>query len=148
MPQESTTPELEEAVRRSAEAFDRRDFDGILAIFGPDTVLDASPMGGWAFEGRNAIRGFWEDWRGPYEEFEQVIEEFRDLGNGVTFDVILQRARPLGSSGFVEFRYAGVDAWMDGLIERVTAYLDIDEARAAAERLAEERGYAVSQERS
>jgi hypothetical protein len=29
--------------------------------------------------------------------------------------------------------------WADGLIERTTAFLDIDEARAAAERLAEER---------
>jgi hypothetical protein len=29
---------------------------------------------------------------------------------------------------------------VEGLIERVTAYGDIDEARAAAERLAEERG--------
>jgi hypothetical protein len=30
--------------------------------------------------------------------------------------------------------------WEDGLIVRVTNYTDIDEARAAAERLAEERG--------
>jgi hypothetical protein len=30
--------------------------------------------------------------------------------------------------------------WADGLIERVTTFLDIDEARAAAERLAQERG--------
>jgi hypothetical protein len=30
--------------------------------------------------------------------------------------------------------------WADGLIERTTLFLDIDEGRAAAERLAEERG--------
>jgi hypothetical protein len=30
--------------------------------------------------------------------------------------------------------------WLDGAIERATNYFDIDEARAAAERLAEERG--------
>jgi len=30
--------------------------------------------------------------------------------------------------------------WADGLMERVTTFLDIDEARAAAERLAHERG--------
>jgi hypothetical protein len=30
--------------------------------------------------------------------------------------------------------------WSDGLIVRNTTYPDIDEARAAAERLAEERG--------
>jgi hypothetical protein len=32
--------------------------------------------------------------------------------------------------------YAGVVAWKDGLIVRVTVYPDIAEARAAAERLA------------
>ena len=39
-------------------------------------------------------------------------------------------------------RSASVGAWVDGLIVRVTIYpeTDIDEARAAAERLAEERG--------
>jgi hypothetical protein len=40
-------------------------------------------------------------------------------------------------------RFEGrVFLWVDGLIERVTAYLDIEEARAAAERLAEERAQA------
>jgi hypothetical protein len=30
--------------------------------------------------------------------------------------------------------------WVQGMIERYAIYLDIDEARAAAERLAESRG--------
>jgi hypothetical protein len=42
------------------------------------------------FEGCEAIRRFFSDWRGAYEDFGQVIEEFRDLGNGVTLAVILQ----------------------------------------------------------
>jgi hypothetical protein len=33
-----------------------------------------------------------------------------------------------------------VTLWAERLIERVTIHLDIDEARAAAERLAQERG--------
>jgi hypothetical protein len=33
-----------------------------------------------------------------------------------------------------------VSTVVDGLVERMKGYLDIDEARAAAERLAEERG--------
>jgi SnoaL-like domain len=38
-------------------------------------------------------------------------------------------------------RYASVLAWVGGLIVRfTTTYIDVDEARAAAERLAEERG--------
>jgi len=35
-------------------------------------------------------------------------------------------------------RFAAITTWVDGLIKRSTFYTDIDEARAAAERLAEE----------
>jgi hypothetical protein len=40
----------------------------------------------------------------------------------------------------VQLRYASVVEWSNNLIARNTTYPDIDEARAAAERLAEERG--------
>jgi ketosteroid isomerase-like protein len=140
MPEEPTTPDLEEAIRRLTEAANRRDVDAGLAMYSQDAVVDNTPIGAGVFEGREAIRGFFEDWAVTYEDFEQTLEEVRDLGNGVTFGLFLMRGRPARSSGFVELRYAGVSAWTDGLIERVTTYLDIDEARAAAERLAQERG--------
>jgi hypothetical protein len=58
----------------------------------------------------------------------------------VTFDVLVQRGRPPDSTGWVELRYAAVGTWRDGLIQRTTNYTDIDEARAAASRLAAVRG--------
>ena len=91
------------------------------------------------FEGDVAIRGFYENWIGSYADFEMEAEEIRDLGNGVTFAVIVQNARPIGSTGHVRLRYAGVSIW-EGVAVYTTNYTDIDEARAAAERLAEERG--------
>jgi hypothetical protein len=54
--------------------------------------------------------------------------------------VILQRGRPEGSSEFVELRLAAVAILREGLIERFATDTEIDEARAAAERLARERG--------
>ena len=51
-----------------------------------------------------------------------------------------QRGRLPGSTGWVQTRIADVVTWAGGLIERQTAYTDVDEARAAAERLAQERG--------
>jgi ketosteroid isomerase-like protein len=140
MSEESTTPDLEETFRRSDEALGRRNFDGALAAYRPDAVWDGSTTGVGVFEGREAIRDFWEDWFGAYQDFEQVIEEFRDLGHGVTLVIALQRARLSGSGGLVELRYGGIFSWTNGLIQRVTVYLDIDEARAAAERLAKKRG--------
>ena len=74
------------------------------------------------------------------ENVEIVMEEFCELGNGVTFGVNLQKGRPHGSIGFVQLRYAEISVWAEAKIERSTTYTDIDEARAAAERLAQERG--------
>ena len=141
MPDESTTPDLEEAGRRGREALNRGDLDAAVAMYAPDAVWDVSLLGlQGVFEGREAIRGVLEDLRRPYEELEIVPEEFRDLGSGVTLLVFLARGRLRGSTRFVESRMASVSTWANGLIERNTTYLDIDEALAAAERLAEERG--------
>jgi ketosteroid isomerase-like protein len=137
MPEESTTPDLAELARRSVEV---EDLEAALSFYAPHAVWDASPWGMGVFEGQAAVRGFFEDWRSSYSDIERKAEEIRDLGNGVAFAVILQKGRVAGSSGSVQLRYAAVMEWADGLIVRNTTYTDIDEARAAAERLAEERG--------
>jgi hypothetical protein len=50
---------------------------------------------------------------------------------------LFQRGRSSRGAGRVQFRHASVSTWVNGLIERVTLYTDIDEA--AAERLAKAR---------
>jgi ketosteroid isomerase-like protein len=142
MTQESTTPDLVEAGRRLREALNRGDLDAAVAMYAPDAVWDVSLLGlEGVFEGREAIRGALEDLIGPYEDLDVVAEESRDLGSGVTLAVLLARGRLRGSTRFVEGRLGSSAAtWANGLIERSTTYPDRDEARAAAERLAEERG--------
>src|SRR5262249_20993022 len=144
MPEESTTPDLEEIVRRGVAAANSREYDRLMTLYAPEVVWDGSALGGAVYEGREVLRGFFEEWVRPYENFGQELEEFRDLGNGVTFGVLFQRGRLPGSSRTVAFRYAAVATFADSLVERVTSYIDIDEARAAAERLAEERGWAAT----
>jgi ketosteroid isomerase-like protein len=139
MPDESTTPDLVELVRRLNEAFDRGDIDGVLAMFRPDGVLDMSPIGMGVFEGHEAIRGFYEDVLVSYEDFEPVIEELRDPGNGVSFAVFAAHGRLHGSASWLELRFAGVGSgragWSSGLPTTPTS-----PRPAAAERLAQERG--------
>jgi ketosteroid isomerase-like protein len=141
MSQEPTTPDLVEFTRRSLEAANRGDFDAMLRTGAPDAVWDLNPLGGLGtFEGHVAIRRFLEDWHANYEELEIATEEILDLGNGVIFSVVIQKGRPVGTSGYVQQRQAIVFVWEEGLFVRITHYGDIDEARAAAERLAESRG--------
>jgi uncharacterized protein (TIGR02246 family) len=138
MAEESTTPDLVELVGRAFEAANRRDLDAVASSFAEDATLDGRGVG-TTVEGRAAIRSLLEDWFGTYEELEFGLEEVRDLGNGVVFAVVVQNARPAGSAGHLRAREGWVFVWVRGLIARLTTY-EVDEARAAAERLAEERG--------
>jgi hypothetical protein len=103
-----------------------------------DAAFEGRALGD-IFEGQAAIRSFIEYWFGMYEELEYGLEEVRDLGKGVVFAVVGQNGRPVGSAGHVRQREGWVYVWVGGLIARLAIY-DIDEARAAAESLAQERG--------
>src|SRR5438067_2527534 len=142
MSQEPVTPDLVELTRRLHEAGNRRDFDAMMSFYAQDAVWDMSTMGMGTFSGRAAIRDHFEDWFAPYEAWHSKVEEVRDLGNDIVFTVTYERARMTGGSGVIPRHVAFVLEFMDGLIVRATAYFDIDKARAAAERLAEERAQA------
>jgi ketosteroid isomerase-like protein len=140
MSKESTTPDLVELVRSQVEAADSGDTDAMTSFFAPEAVWDSSPMGLEVYEGRAAIRRFFEDWWGVYDVSGAEAEEILDLGNGVTFAVVILKGGPIGSGGEVRLRYAAVNVLVEGVVVRVTNYSDIDEGRAAAERLAGSSG--------
>jgi ketosteroid isomerase-like protein len=139
MAEESTTPDPVEFSRRLVEALNRLDFDAAMSFYAPDAVWEGNASG-MTLEGRTAIRSFWEDMTVAYEESDVQAQEILDLGNGVVFGVARASGRPVGSTGRVENRLVSVAVWEEGLIVRATGYTDPDEARAAAERLAHERG--------
>jgi ketosteroid isomerase-like protein len=140
MAEESTTPDLVERWQQASEAAERGDFDAVMSVHAPEAVWDASQSGVGSFEGVAAIRSFLEDWIGAYEGYEYKQEEGQDLGNGVVFVVVCADAHPVGSSATVQERWAVTVMWAAGMIVRVTVNNgDADEARAIAERLAEER---------
>jgi hypothetical protein len=139
MAEESTTPDLVDLVQRSVEAANQHDLDALAGFWTPDGVWDMSSIGMGLYEGRAAVRSFLEDWWRTYGDWEMEAVEVVDLGNGVSFSVLVQRGSPPGASNFVQLRYAAISAWVGCLIERTTYHTDIDEGRAAAEQLAEER---------
>jgi ketosteroid isomerase-like protein len=142
MSEESTTPDLKELTRRVFEALNGRDFDALMRFVANDGVLDSRPTIGIVTTGPAAISGFLEDWFRAYEELEYMLESLHDLGKGVLFAVVSQKARPVGVTGDLRQREGWIFVWVDDLMASVRTHpeADIDEARAAAERLAEERG--------
>jgi ketosteroid isomerase-like protein len=117
------------------------DVDQEMSFYGPNPQYDLSAMGIGVFDGRAAIRTFLEGWMSSYDEYEEAAQEICDLGSGIAFASVRESARPLGSDAQarVQSVYGFVIEWVDGKIARLTAYPDIGEARAAAERLAESR---------
>jgi hypothetical protein len=140
MSEQSTTPDLVELTRNALEAGSRHDIDAVVGFYAPNAVWDLSNLGIGTFEGEAAIRSFVEEWWGTWGEHTIEEGEIVDLGNGVVLFSVREEGRLVGSDSHVEQRRMGVFVWVKGIIERHTTYTDIDEARAAAERLAEERG--------
>jgi SnoaL-like protein len=83
MSEESTTPDLVELTRRFIETGNRRDFDAGMSFYAPYAFRESMGMA-TSFEGVAAIRGFFEDFIGAYEEYRVEPEEILEVGNRVT----------------------------------------------------------------
>jgi hypothetical protein len=139
MAEESTTPDLVRRARSQLDAMNRRDLDAVMTAFAPDAVYDTSPDGLVVYEGPAAIRAFLGEWWDAFEELAFEPEDVLDLGHGIVFSVVCQSARPANSTARMQRREAYVLEWVEDMTRRVTVYTDIEEGRAAAERLAAER---------
>lgn len=60
-----------------------------------------------------------------------------DLGGGVLFVEICLTGRPRGAAGTVQTRQGWIYAWDGDLVTNVVTLSDVDQARAAAEQLAQ-----------
>jgi ketosteroid isomerase-like protein len=118
----------------------RGDIDAVMSLFAADAVYDASDQGIGTFEGAEPIRRLLEDWHRSWQEYRYHEEELLDLGHGVVLSVAREGGRLIGGDGRVEQRVAHLTTWAEGKIEWFKVYADPDEARAAAQRLARERG--------
>lgn len=54
MPEEATTPDLAELVRRSTEPANRRDYAAMMRFWQPEGVWDLSHLGLGVYQGRAA----------------------------------------------------------------------------------------------
>jgi ketosteroid isomerase-like protein len=140
MSEERGTDDLVELTRRSFDCAKVGDWDGVLSFYGPDTDWDMSAGGLGKYDGPAALRRFFVDWTSSYREWDIELEEVHDLGDETILAVALTRGRHGRRTGWVELRFATIATWTGGRVARITGYTDIGEARAAAERLAQEQG--------
>lgn len=114
--------------------------DEMFGYFARDAVWEGVPLG-ITFRGIAEIRGFLTDWVSSYDEYVIEAQEVLDFGGGVVLALVHQLVRPAGGAIDARVRedWAFVFVWADGQVVRVEAHQDLDQARAAAERLAEER---------
>jgi ketosteroid isomerase-like protein len=139
MSEESTTVDPVEPVRNVFAFGNRRAYDALQDQFASDCVLDLSRQGLGTYDGATAVRAFCEDWIEVYEEFVLTAAELVALDHGVVLTVNRHSGRLLNSNAQVILDNAWVFVCRDAAIVLWTAYNDVAEARAAAERLAEER---------
>jgi ketosteroid isomerase-like protein len=140
MSEEPRPPDLAQGAREAFAAASAEDLDGVTANLSPDAVWEMDEVGLGPFRGLDAIRAFLREWWSLWEEHEHRVEEAEDLGNEVGYVIVREHGRMKSSGAVAQARVAHVLEAVDGKVVRDITYTDIDQARAVAERLAEERG--------
>ena len=123
-----------ELVRRALEGWNRGDFGAWIESAHPDVEWSSAitrRMEGaqTVWRGRADARRFWDEWHSLWD-LTIEISEFRDLGDTV---VALGRMEIHGKASGVDLEesVAYVAEFEEGLIRRMRAYLDQDEALGA-----------------
>jgi ketosteroid isomerase-like protein len=133
-----------EVVRRTIEAFTRRDLDGALQYVHPDAEVDWSESAGvqmGTYRGTGEIRRFWAEWLDIFEEIVFRPEAFIDAGEYV---VVPNRTYLRGREG-IEVDAGSTQVWKlrDGKIVWHRLYQD-KEAALEALGLSEQDAHADS----
>jgi ketosteroid isomerase-like protein len=122
-----------EMIRRSMEAFNRRDAEAMVAVTHPDSEMFPfrAQLEGQPYCGHEGIRQFIRDMYEDWSSFEVNIDEFQELRErvlGIGRIAGVSRGSGVAVSGEAGFLFE----FRDGLIYRVMSYSDPDEARRVA----------------
>lgn len=122
-----------EVLRRCYEAWNRGDWDEVLAFAHPEiewhTPREDPDWG--SFRGHDGLRRFWTEWAEAVGRLRFEPEEFIDAGDHVVV-VTRRRGRGIQSGLEIEDRVIQVVTMRDGMGTRVREFYDRAEALAAA----------------
>ena len=135
-----------DVIRRSIDAFNSGDVQEMLAIADPELewrpAFGAATDGATAYHGHDGFREYWRGTQEIWDHFHFEPEQFVDDGNSI---VVIGRGsgRAKGSGIEIDQPFAMLWKVRQGRPVFGQTFTDPDEARAAAERLAQERGRGV-----
>ena len=124
-----------EVVRRSTDAYNRRDLDGVLENWAPDAVVDWSRSRGFdagVFRGHDEIKAHWQRLLEAFDEVRvELIDPIEEVEDGVLVAENLGYLR--GRDGIqVQTRTAWLITIRDGQVTSFTLYQTKQEALEAA----------------
>jgi ketosteroid isomerase-like protein len=115
-----------EIVRRSLEALNEGDTEGVLGLMDPDVelVTARAVLEGISYRGHEGFRQFVADMADDWEDYHPSSERFRDLGDGRVLVVGRFHARGKASGMEVDTPAAWVSEVREGKIVHVRFYAD------------------------
>src|SRR5918996_1844723 len=72
-----------EIVRDAFAAYERRDFDSLLALCDPEAVVHDPDRTGAVLHGHDALLRFWEEWLENWDEYKVVPTELKEAGDEI-----------------------------------------------------------------
>jgi len=113
-------------VRRSLEALNEGDTEGVLGLMDPDVelVTARAVLEGISYRGHDGFRQFVADMADDWEDYHPSSERFRDLGDGRVLVIGRFHARGKASGMEVDAPAAWVSEVREGKIVHVRFYAD------------------------
>ena len=95
----------------------------------PDFVWDMTGMGLGQRQGKTAMRDFFYEWTGSYEEWFIEPGEIEELSDSVVVNAVRQGGRLHGSEGRVVLDYGQLGVWEGERLKLAANYMSVAEAR-------------------
>ena len=120
-------------VRAYIDAFNRREFDALIASADPDVELHEWPNapGAEVHRGPDGVRKALDGWFEIWEWMHLEIEDITEVGDRVLF-TLHQRAKGKGSEIEIEITSFNVYSFRDGKVFRIQLFTELEPALEAA----------------
>jgi ketosteroid isomerase-like protein len=141
------TSERATTIRRFFDAFNRRDFESLIAEVGDDTVLEewVGMPGSETFRGRDGVRRAFESWFESWEWLQASPNEIEEAG-GAVLVTIDQVGRGSASGAEVSLRSWSIYEFDGSTVTRITFFTDHETVMAAWKELGLERAKTTGDE--